>query len=453
MRAIPLLATAIALLWVLSSCEERVPPPRLLLLVTVDTLRADHLGVYGAAPGFTPHLDRLGRESIVFDSAYTPAPHTLAAMSATMTSRYPEEVGVQSNLTPLDPGAATLAKWLRERGWRTAAVVSNYVLRRASGIDSGFERFDDHMRRREEVRRIPERAAQQTTAAALAALDGLRGEQPVFLWVHYQDPHGPYAPPEFRRSAFLEAEARTPDGQRLLPLGEGDSGQGGLPAYQLLNGRKDVAFYRAGYKGEVSYVDAQIGRLRAGLEERGLWSRTAVLFAADHGEGLGESEYWFAHGERITEVLIRVPLMLRVPGRRAERRRGRVSLLDVFPTLTKLAGSPEAPSARGGDLLAAGAPEPFYTSTLRAAAARHDGLVSGEWKYVRILRSKGASEQLFRLGDDALDVAVRQPDVVATLRRELDALKRSMSVAAPLPGRQLTPEEREALKALGYVED
>ena len=194
MRAIRLLVSAIALLWPLSGCAERVPPPRLLLLLTVDTLRADHLGVYGAAPGSTPHLDRLGGESIVFESAYTAAPHTLAAMSATMTSRYPEEVGVQSNLTPLDPGAATLAAWLRERGWRTAAVVSNYVLRRASGIDSGFERFDDHMRRREEVRRVPERAAQQTTAAALAALDGVRGEQPVFLWVHYQDPHGSSAP-------------------------------------------------------------------------------------------------------------------------------------------------------------------------------------------------------------------------------------------------------------------
>jgi arylsulfatase len=453
MRAIPRYTAAIALLWLAPGCERA--PPGLVLLLTVDTLRADHLGVYGAPPGRTPHLDRLGGESTVFESAYTPASHTLAAMSAAMTSRYPEEVGVQSNLTSLEPGAVTLAAWLSERGWRTAAVVSNYVLRRASGIDSGFERFDDHMRSREKVRRVPERAAQQTTAAALAALDDVRGEKPVFLWVHYQDPHGPYAPPESRRAAFLEEEARASDGQRLLPVRKGDSGQGAIPAYQILEGRQDVAFYRAGYKGEVSYVDAQIGRLRAGLVERGLWAHATILLAADHGEALGEGEYWFAHGERVTEELVRVPLMLRVPGRPAQRRRDRVSLLDVFPTLATLAGSP-APSARGRDLLAPrpSAPEPFYTSTLRAAPARHDGLVAGDWKYVRTRERTGESERLFRLGDDDQDVAARQPDVVASMRAALDALQRSAgATASASPRRELTPEEREAFKALGYIED
>jgi arylsulfatase len=428
---------------------------KLIVLITVDTLRADHLGSYGAPPGTTPALDALGAESIVFERAYAPASCTLPSIAALMTSRYPEELGIESNMSALPP-STTLAAWLQERGWRTGAVVSNLVLRRSSGVDAGFARFDDRMRQRERVREAPERTAVNTTRAALVLLGELLAADraPVFLWVHYQDPHGPYTPPPGYRRRFLRAEQRAPDGGRELPLAAGVSGVGALPLYQAIQDRRDVAFYRAGYRGEVAYTDAAIAELQRGLDRRGLREQAVVVVTSDHGEGLGEQDYWFAHGERLHEALVRVPLLVHVPGKPPGRRRDVASLLDLFPTLAALAGGAAPTGLRGRGLLAAGAEaasSAVYMSTLRVTPEARRALLSGDYHYLVAGDGPSASESLFRLGDQASSLA-GEPALLERLRHEMRAARASLRVGAAAVRQELSPEDREGLAALGYVD-
>jgi hypothetical protein len=158
---------------VVLACADRPeqPRPSLLILVTVDTLRADRLGAYGGALELTPNLDAFAAQSLVFTSAYASSSFTVPSLSSIMTGRYPEEFGIWKNESGLPDSASTLAGELRDRGFRTAAVVSNFVLRKASGLASGFDRYDDALSQREQVRKWPERIAARTTDAGLATLD------------------------------------------------------------------------------------------------------------------------------------------------------------------------------------------------------------------------------------------------------------------------------------------
>lgn len=453
--------------------ERRAAPRRLLLaaaavalgcgtarssviLVSVDTLRADQLGAYGSSSGLSPNIDALAAESQLFERAYAPAPFTLASVSGLLSCRHPVELGVDSNESALPANVATLATLLSAHGYRTGAVVSNFVLRRQAGLDRGFDVYDDAMSAREELRNLPERSAGDTTSAALRVLDELRhAGGPVFLWVHYQDPHGPYTPPDgFRERALPEAERTL--GERRLPFSPNDRGLGGIPRYQRVGDEDRAAFYLAGYRGEIAYLDGQIGALLAGLAERGLRGDAWIAFVADHGEGLGENDYWFAHGEYLTDPLVHVPLLLRVPGRAGSRREATASLLDVVPTLARGVGLEPPPDCRGYDLLApAGPPERrLVLATLRASSEPRYGLVAGAYK----LLAKGAwppgPPALYALGDESRDLAPDHADVVrrlaADLSGDLGALAKKGSSA---PRQELTPEERERLRALGYATD
>ncbi|MBW2400612.1 MAG: sulfatase, partial [Deltaproteobacteria bacterium] len=308
---------AILLLLALAGCTPPTssPAPQLLLLISVDTLRADRLGSYGSELGISPNLDAFAEQSQVFEAAYAPTSFTLPSISALLTGRYPEEIGILGNRSALAPSVPTLATALREAGWRSAAVVGNLVLRRNAGLAEGFDVYDDDLQDLESTRGWPERVARDTTDAALAQLDGFprNHDDRLFLWVHYQDPHGPYTPPVGHRERFLESERAKQDGQRDLPEATGHRGRGHIPDYQVVDEQREVAFYRAGYDGEIHYLDAELGRLLSVLDERELTPRSVVVFTADHGESLGERDYWFAHGDRLDEALVRVPLLLRVP--------------------------------------------------------------------------------------------------------------------------------------------
>jgi arylsulfatase A-like enzyme len=448
--------TAIALA---AGCRDASEPPHHLLLITVDTLRADRLEAYGGAAGLTPRLDALARRSEVFLRAYAPSSFTLPSVGAIMTGRYPQELGIWKNESGVPESAATLAAELRGHGWRTAAVVSNFVLRRRSGLAAGFDLFDDALPQREAVRKWPERVAADTTTAALEVLDGCAAgaDARCFLWVHYQDPHGPYAPPGDRRRRFLEAERDAPDGRRLLPVqGEGVP-LGGIPPYQFLDGRRDVAFYRAGYDAEVQYMDEEVGRLLDAFAERGLVNRTAVVFAADHGEGLGEGDYWFAHGEFLTDSLVRVPLLIRDPRRSPRRRDDLVSLVDLYPTLLALvAVAPAGADRAGRDLLAKGAEREAstpYLATLGASSVERYGVVNGDYKLVIAERDGAREERLTHLGAEAVDVASDAPEIAAALRAKLLAFREKMTNGLPEIRQELSPEDREKLRALGYAND
>jgi arylsulfatase len=438
----------------LSGCSE-VATPRVLLLITADTLRADELGAYGSTRRLTPRLDALAESGVVFASAYAPASLTLPSVAAMLTGRYPEELGIRSNESAVPTGIESVASDLSGKGWRTHAVVGNFVLRRSSGVAQGFEHFDDSLPRREPgVRAMPERTAEETTRAAVALLADCVEGAACFLWVHYQDPHGPYAPPAPWRERGRAAEAELPDSELELPLGRDHWGRSSIPAYQALGDRLDVGFYRAGYRGEIAYMDQQIGVLLDALSDLGLADAAVVAFAADHGESLGEGEVWFSHGTGLGDEQVRVPLMIRAPGLLPSRREQPVSLVDLRPTLVALAtGAHGLDPGSGRDLLAedpvpsAGA----YMTNLGVGGTTRFALVDGDFKFVATERDGVFDGRLLRRGREDADLAAAAPHVASRLRSRLGRLRRRVATDAPETHQDLDESVRAELRALGYL--
>ena len=452
-------AGLIALLAVVLACgapEPEKAPPRHLVLVTVDTLRADRLGVYGNPLGLTPHLDALAKQSIVFRHAFAPAPFTLPSLSAVFTGHYPDLIGVRSNQAVLPSGVITLAERLRALGFRTGAVVSNFVTQRQSGLDQGYERYDDRMDEREGRRRIPERRAADTTADALALLDDLLASGGrVFLWVHYQDPHGPYTAP----SDYRAPPGRPPVGVRdrrlplLLPR---HNHFGGLPRYVQLGTERDSAVYRAAYHGEIRFLDAQLGAFLKAVRARGLWETTAIAVTADHGEGLGEEDHWYEHGELVAPAETAVPLLLRVPGRDAALRDDLASLLDILPTLLAMVGAPLAgPGSAeipGRDLLVPGAEgreSAFFQSNLQAKSMEERRAILRDGHQYVVIRAPNANQrERFRRLDGSL---ANDTKLLSRLRSELQEWEAELAKGPPEVRQDLDEVERAKLEALGYI--
>jgi len=380
---------------------------------------------------------------------------TLPSLSSLMTSRYPEELGLSNNSSALTASVPTLAVWFAAHGYRTGAVVSNFVVRRSSGLNRGFEQYNDEVLQKEAVRGMPERTAPRTTRAAMRMLEDLSHDgQPFFLWVHYQDPHGPYTPPEGLRERFLPATSKAPDANRELPTSKDQGGDGAIPKYQYLEGHRDPAFYRAGYAGEIAHADGWIGRLINDIDARKLFDRALVIFSADHGESLGEDDYWFSHGDRITRPLVQVPLLVRGPGLKPGRRDDTASLLDVFPSLAGLLRLAPPAGLRGRDLFAAGAPRgesTVYIMVPRSSAAPEYGLAAHGYRYVLWPHPGAPQERLFRHDDDSQDVNQAHPEVVRAMRDELARARSSLRRASASP-RKLSPEDAAAMRALGYVD-
>jgi choline-sulfatase len=280
------------------------PPVRSVLLVTIDTLRADRVGAFGGPAGVTPNLDELARAGAVFENAFTAAPLTLPAHATLLTGVWPFRHGARVNgADAVDPSAPLVAERFRKAGFSTGAVVGSLVLRGETGLARGFDEYDDRFA---ENRGKPARAwnarrsGEEVVAHASAWLDAHEKER-FFLWVHLYDPHAPYAAP-------AELAARFP----------GDP-----------------------YSAAVAHADACLGALLARLRRGPAAGRTAVVVAADHGESLGEHGE-STHGVFLYDATLRVPLVVASPRGTARRVASSVSLADVAPTLAELARLPEA---------------------------------------------------------------------------------------------------------------
>jgi arylsulfatase A-like enzyme len=406
----------------------RAPRPN-LLLVTIDTLRADALGAYGQPLPTSPHLDRLAAEGVLFEQCASASPSTLPSHATLLTARLPFAHGVRANAGYRLPGAEeTLAEALRAAGYRTGAEVAAPVLGRGTGIEQGFDAFRDprspdaeRQALRVEGERVEtlERSGADVTRHAVRFLEA-GGGAPFFLWLHYFEPHSFYAPPP----AFAERIPQSP------------------------------------YHAEVLFVDHQLGRLREALGRAGLADRTLLVVTSDHGEGLGE------HGETthsfyVYESTVRVPLVFWGPGLLPGPRRvpSLVRSVDVAPTLLDLLGLPPlaraqgtslAPLLRGeaDDLGLRAYGESLEPQTLFGSSPLRF-LREGRWKYVH--QQGPALYDLEADPGERDDRAAREPERVEALRERLFEL---LAGAPPSPAEArvaLAPDARAELQALGYL--
>ncbi len=332
-----------------------------VLLVTIDTLRADHLGSYGFSLDTSPEIDALARESALFERAIAASAMTAPAHASILTSKYVREhsVGWMNGATRLS-GAVTIAEVFRSQGYDTAAFVGNLMLQRRMGMDPGFDVYDDELPGSEKNRLLTkERIAERTVGRVRSWLAG-KHERPFFLWVHLQDPHGPYTAPEGYLGRF---ELPRPKGEKPLKSLANDWAMDGIPAYQKLEGLEYPSQYRSRYSDEIFYADHWVGELLRSVEAVSA-RPPLVLLTADHGESMGEDYRYFSHGHSSTPQAARVPFLLRAPGIPPQRRRELVSHVDVFPTLLELAGLNPPLGLRGialGPYLREGRPLPDRT--------------------------------------------------------------------------------------------
>ena len=366
----------VACLLSICGCGPSAAPIRPdVLLITIDTLRADQVGAYGAGSLATPDIDAIADTAVVFDRAIAAASRTVPAHASIMTSHNTRghSVGFGNGETTLT-GRATLAEEFARAGYRTGGFVGNILLTRRTGIGTGFETYDDALSTPEINRPdVVERLAGETTDRAIAWL-AVEDPRPGFLWVHYQDPHGPYTPPETDLTPF---RAPPPPGELELPLGDGNQDRGAIPPYQALPDIRHPSEYVARYSAEIHYADREIGRLVAAAEARAGVRPLVLLITADHGESLGEAGHYFMHTHATTPDVAHIPLIIRAPGLAPTRIGATVGHVDVMPTLLELAeleipsgieGQALGPVARGEEEL----PERFVYCDIGTQIAAYD---------------------------------------------------------------------------------
>jgi choline-sulfatase len=390
------------------------PPERVerVVLVTIDTLRIDHVGCYGAGGARTPSLDALAAAGTRFATAVSPAPLTLPSHTTLFTGLDPPRHGVRANArSSLDASLPTLAERFRQAGFATAAFVGAAVLAGSQGLARGFDVYDDAMssRRAATAGSYLERTADAVVDAALA---WLATAPPRFLlWVHLYDPHAFYRPPPGFRAAF-------PDNP---------------------------------YAGEVAFADAQLGRLLAAVAARFPAGGTLVVVTSDHGESLGQHDE-LTHSKTLYDATQRVPLVVQGPGVAVGRVvEDAVGLVDVAPTVLALAGLPPLEGAQGRDLRPlwqgeAGDERLFYLET-RAARPPLSGLRGARYKYIR----GGAAPELYDLASDPLEtrnLAAARVAVARGLERSLET--RLAGAGGPAAPAEVSAPPRPELRELGY---
>lgn len=323
----------------LGSCEGPKGPRPDIVLITVDTLRADHMSLYGYDRETTPQIDAWFAGGTVYDRAYSTTSYTPASIVSLLTGLWPHNHHVREFGQRLDRDLMTLPRALSKAGYETCAIVSNSVLSSDwMALDKHFRHFDDRVMERERYRDVYERTGARTTDAALAWLKSRRpSSKPFFLWVHYNDPHGPYTPPEPKVRDFEHAGMRPVEAHLI-------------PDYQRHPNLVDGEEYIDLYDEEIAYLDQEAGRLLRGLESSPRFDEMLVFLTADHGESMLDHESWFQHGHNTYEELIHVPLAVRGPRFGPARVEMPVSNLDIAPTIYA-ALNMTPPRALDGDAL------------------------------------------------------------------------------------------------------
>jgi arylsulfatase A-like enzyme len=438
------------------------PAGKNLIVILIDTLRADALGVYGgsgAKDGLTPNLDAFARSGIRFANLMSPAPWTLPSVSSLVTGLQPQTHGAGQRFgnfapTGLPSGATTMAEVLRDRGFYTVGVYHNIYVNPAFGLEKGFDEYASY-----------EESANVLVDQALERLKRYAPDRRLFLYLHLFDAHNPYSPPEPECTTVA---------RRLAPSYHGPLGcTGDRRPENPLPPLADRPWLEALYKAEVAFTDRQIGRFLAGLHDLGLDQDTVVAIVSDHGE-----EFWQRldqekalgyevngdHGHTHYQELLHVPALVRVPGRAPAVIAATVQTVDLFPTLLHLAGV-EAPPSQGKDLVPLLDGGPAERETLISDLLLHGenrwAVRRGPWKLI-VPRVAGLPVELYNLESDpgeTKNVADREVETVAALRaygeREMaervKARARFLQGSESLNATYLEWNHITKLRSLGYL--
>jgi arylsulfatase A-like enzyme/Tfp pilus assembly protein PilF len=410
------LGTALAAVGGWRYARASAPASGPIILISIDTLRADHLPAYGYTKVKTPTIDALAADGVVFEHAYSHAPQTLPAHTALLSGRLPFDTGVRDNIGfSVKPGERLLPQMLHDRGFSTAGIVSAFVLRKETGIGQGFDLFDADMPPAALDSNISQvqRDGAQSEAIAERWFDGL-GTSRAFLFLHLYEPHKPYTPP----ARYAEY---------------------------------------APYDGEIAYADEIVGRLVRYLKSHQLYDRSTIILVSDHGEGLGDHGEQ-EHGLLLYDEAIHVPLVIKQEGNAGAGRRVAdvVQHVDIVPTILELVKAPLPGNLRGRSLKpvldgASHLPEQAVYS--EAMYARYHfgwseltALTDGRFRYIKAPR-----EELYDLQRDPHErenLADQRPPARQALRGALDRLVAGQTLQAPA---EISADARERLQALGYV--
>ena len=394
-----------------------------LLLVTIDTLRADRLGCYGYQEVKTPHIDKLASEGVLFSQTITPVPITLPSHSSIMTGLYPVQHGVRNNGNFfLSPEMKTLAELMKDQNYQTGACVGAFVLDSIFGLDQGFDFYDDNFtpgKRRVNVL-FNERKAGEITRVGLRWLQEHKTDR-FFLWLHYFDPHSPYFPP--------------------FPF--------------TLNYQHNL------YDGEIAYVDYCLGELFRGIKDMGLTDRTVIILTADHGEGLGEHDE-LTHAVFIYDATLKIPLIIKAPGilEKGKRCDAMVSNMDIMPTVIDLFGLKPVDGLAGKSLLPLiyGRVNEIHPRLLCESLcpelnfgwSRLEGIRTPEWKYIQAPRS-----ELYQLSKDKgeeKNLILQDEDKHAQWVTDLQRMKKAYPpLSEEITPSEMDPKTEQRLRSLGYV--
>ncbi len=391
-----------------------------VLLLTLDTTRADHIGAYGYSRAKTPNIDALALKGVRFVNAYCPTPLTLPSHCTILTGTTPLYHKVRNNGSySLGKEAVTLAERLKEAGYATSAFVGSFNVDSRFGLGQGFDYYDDNFSREEMLKTFrSERKAKGVADSFLRWFDENSAKK-FFSWVHFYDPHMPYDPP----SPYKEDFADSP------------------------------------YDGEIAYTDFHIGRMIEKLREKNILNKTLIVIAGDHGEALGEKEE-VDHGIFIYDVTMKVPFILyaeqNIP--QGEVINARVRLMDLMPTVLDLANLPLNKEIQGISLVPylEGKKRGDLVCYLETYFPLEDygwspliGLVDQGWKYIEAPRA-----ELYNLAEDRgeeRNVIAAEQKVLSSLKEKLKDVIKACSSEASAPRRKMTLEEEEKLRALGYV--
>lgn len=436
------------------------PTLRRVVLISIDTLRQDALSAYSENGADTPAIKALAEEALLFTRAYSAAPWTIPSFVSLMTGLPASSHQVNSDFAEIPAGLATLAERMRALGYRTAAIGHHPQL---LNMARGFDDFDFTPRLLPYHPRMTGTKLLWRNARDTNGTDELPGaisrwlddheDEPFFLWAHFLDPHSPYNPPE----RFV------PDHPLVAELGPQTEGvrMPGIRSGRQVRTPKEREWMRQLYAGEVRWVDESVGRILGDLRSRGLYRDSLIVLLSDHGE-----EFWehgsFGHGHSLYEELVRVPLIVKLPGDGATGRvETPVSTAALGTTLLELAGGADnsgaAPeSLRGFRPLLDGKPAAVDTHVLLGGVEYFEergGVVSSEWKLIRGLHS--GHEELYSLVKDPAEtrsVAAEQPAVASRLGAVLEPSLSRLKGPGSEEKVELSPEVSDALKALGYIE-